>query len=109
MLSFVKDTIGVRPRFTRRENQSQEKSRVYSRFFFGRAKKSAPGEPGARFWEVNFQYPLLLQGHHGSRGGFHGLGLLLAGNQSGSRKGENSDGLHNYLTSFDLKGPSNQG
>ena len=43
---------------------------------------------------------LLLGGSHNNRGGgvgLHLLLLLLAGNESGGRKGKNSDGLHNYL------------
>lgn len=51
---------------------------------------------------------LLLGGHHHGRSLGLGSGLLLlllAGHQGGGRKGENSDGLHNYLTSFDFEGP----
>ena len=44
---------------------------------------------------------LLLGGNNLSRSGGLGglllLSLLLAGNESGGRKGKNSDGLHNYL------------
>mgnify|MGYP003311863208 CR=1 FL=1 len=58
--------------------------------------------------KLNFPNHLLaLNGsHHGSGSnrlrGHLLLLLLLAGNESGGRKSEDSDLLHNYLTSFDV-------
>ena len=58
--------------------------------------------------KLNFPNHLLALngGHHGS--GSNGLShlllllLLLAGHESGGRKSEDSNLLHNYLTSFDV-------
>ena len=77
----------------------------------GEETKSASGEPDAHFDGLTGKDKLsanhlLLNGHHGSGSnrlsGNLLLLLLLAGNESGGRKSEDSNLLHNYLTSFDV-------